>query len=656
MSHSKLFILILFLTITFKSFSQKTITAEFGKPTYQEISMTSYNKDPEASGVVLYEKGDYAIEVVRNYVLLVKKIHVKTKVINASKFEHGTVDIYLYLGKDSREKVTDIKAVTHNGNLQTYVKSDGYFDVDKGQYLKIKRFTFPNIKDGSILEYEYTVTSPFLFNLDSWAFQSDLPTLYSEFTSSIPANYKYNRSLFGNHKLEINEAKLLDNCFSIPAFSTPADCEISLYVMKDIPAFKEENYMLAKSNYIARVDFELMSYYDFDGIRNKYSKTWKDVDKEFKTDKDMGRQLNNKSYFEDKIPSDIIATSDLLEKAKKIYTFIQNHYQWNGRYGLWEGSRVKKAFENKTGSITEINLSLINTLLAVDLDAKIILHSTRNNGLPNANYPVIKDFNYTLVYLTINDTNYILDASDKEVPFNMVPFRALNLQGRVMDFKNGSFWEPIEPYSKNVNYINAQLSIDEDDIISGNINEVNTGYRAIDKRKELNTSSKTEYVTKKESSLTETEINNYTNENLSKLSLPLKEKYSIEFSPEVVGSKIYLFPYFLQDSFKENPFKLKERNYLVEIGYPITDTYLFSLDLNNLYEVEQLPANKKIQLAGDAGECTALYSYKNGKINIRFSFKLNSYRFSPEDYQNLKGFFKQVIEIQTNEPIVLKKL
>ena len=631
---------LLILITSFKSISQKTITAEFGKPSSQELAMNSFAKDPHATGVILFEKGEYSIEVVRNYVLLVKKVHVKTKVLDASKFNHSTIDLYLSIGKDNRERVTEIKAVTHNGKLQTYVKKDAYYDIDEGQHLVIKRFTFPNIKDGSILEYEYTITSPFLFNLDSWAFQSDLPTLYSEFTSEIPANYVYNRSLYGKQELVVNEAKVLDNCFSIPAAANPADCEISLYVMKDIPAFKEENYMLAKSNYIARVDFELMVYYGFDGIKHKYSKTWKDVDREFRTDKDMGRQLNNNSYFEGKLPENILSTSDELEKAKKIYTFIQNHYTWNGKYGLWGNSRVKKAFENKKGSITEINLSLINALQAADLDAKIIIHSTRNNGLPNINYPVIKDFNYTLVYLTIDDTNYILDASDKVVPFNMVPFKALNIQGRVLDFKKGSFWQPINPNSKNVNYTNSLLTINEEGIITGDVKEAHTGYMAIDKRKTLNNTSEADYIIKKEAALTEIEIDNYSNENRDDLNKTLKEKYSIEFTPETVSDKIYLFPYFLQNDFKENPFKLKERNYIVEIGYPISNTYMLNLDLNGLYEVEQLPENKRIKLSGDAGECSVFYSYKDGKINIRFNFKLNEFRFGPDEYHGLKDFFQ----------------
>ncbi len=654
MSSTKILLLVFVFFISTTVNSQQGNTTTFGKPSYQEITMTSYEKEPEASGVVLYERGDYKFVIINYYIYLEKKVHRKIKVIDASKFNLGTVSLYLYKGRENREKVTKVKALTHNGNLQTYVKKDAYFDINESENWSVKRFTFPNIKDGSVLEYKYTLITPFFFNFGSWDFQGELPKIYSEFNSEIPANYQYNRALFGNLKLKVNEVKIKANCFSIPALSNPADCEITKYVMTDIPTFNEENYMLAKKNYSSRVDFELMTYYDFDGIKHKYSKTWKDVDKEFKYDKDIGKQLNNVKYFEKNMSQDLLIITDDLEKSKKIYTYTQNHFSWNGKSGVFNNSRVKKAYENKTGSSTEINLSLINMLKAANLDAKLILHSTRQFGLPKSSFPVLTDFNYTLVLLTIEEKEYILDATDEYIPFGMVPFRALNIKGRVMDFKKGSYWIPIIPNLKNLDYLSAQLIFEDEETISGNVTEVHTGYKAVDARKKLKIQS--EYISDKESISSEIEISDFTIENKEAIEEPLKEKYTVSFNPEIAGTKVYLFPYFLQSQFLENPFKLKERSYMVELGYPISNSYMLTLDLNNLYEVEQLPANKKIKLAGDAGECSVLYSYQNGKINLRFNFRLTDFRFNPEQYQGLKDFFKQVVEIQTKEAIVLKKL
>ena len=655
MNFSKITTLIIALFTSTFIYSQQSKSAEFGKPDQQELTMSSYPMDPEATGVVLYEKGQYTIDVVRNYILLTKEVHVKTKVLDASKFKESTIDIYLAKSKNNKEKVTKIKAITHNGNLQTYVKEDAYFDIDHNENWAGKRFTFPNIKDGSILEYKYTITSPYLFDIGGWSFQGNLPILYSEISTQFPSNYRYNRALYGNHELIINESNIKKGCFSLPQITKPGDCEIATYAMENIPAFKEEKFMLAKGNYLSRVDYELMAFYEFDGGKQSFSKTWKDVDKEFKFDKDLGRQLNNNSYFENTIQKNTLSLTDDFEKAKTIFTQIQNHFNWNGKNGIWSNSRVKNAYESETGSISEINLSLINALQAANLDAKLVLHSTRENGLPSTSFPVITDFNYIMAYLKIGETEYLLDASDKNTPFGLVPYKALNIQARVMDFKNGSFWLPVEPYKKNVEYINAQLII-EGETITGNVSEMHTGYKALDIRNEFSNTDESTYVSSKESALNDIEINDYKLENKKDLYVPIKETYTINFSPESAGNKVYLFPYFLQSSITENPFKLKERNYLVEIGHPITHTYMLSLNLNNQYEVEQMPKNKKIQLMNGAGECVVFYSNKDGKLNLRFNFKLNDFRYYAADYQNLKDFFNQVVEILTKEPIVLKKI
>ena len=54
-----------------------------------------------------------------------------------------------------------------------------------------KKFVFPNVKSGSIIEYEYEIVSPFKFNLVDWEFQSELPTLYSEYKVFMVPFYEY---------------------------------------------------------------------------------------------------------------------------------------------------------------------------------------------------------------------------------------------------------------------------------------------------------------------------------------------------------------------------------------------------------------------------------------------------------------------------------
>lgn len=52
-----------------------------------------------------------------------------------------------------------------------------------------------------------------------------------------------------------------------------------------------------------------------------------------------------------------------------MYGFIRNNYTWNRRYFNY-GINVKDAFDEKPGSVSAINLSLVNALDAAKLEAR----------------------------------------------------------------------------------------------------------------------------------------------------------------------------------------------------------------------------------------------------------------------------------------------
>lgn len=644
---------ILLLSITIIAQQKKLST--FGEPSLEDFALKSYKEDPEAAAVVLYEQGNYHFENIKDkYIILVKDVYRKIKVLDAKKFTEGEVEIPLYISTSGKEEVKKLIAITNNDGLKTYVKDTDIFELKVRDHYYTKRFAFPNIKDGSILEYKYTIESPFYFNLNGWIFQNNYPTLYSEFTTKIPGNFNYNRSLRGDYKLDINDAEIKKKCMHIRGY-TPADCELATYAMKFIPAFKPEVYMLDESNYRAALNYELRDFLDFSGSKNFYSKTWKDVDTEFKTDKDMGRQLSYKGYFKKSLPENILTIADELERANAVYSFIQNHFTWNGEYRIFSEIRVKEAFEKKSGNIAEINIALINALEAADLDAKIMLSSTRDNGVPTMSYPVLTDFNYVMAHLVIGNETYVLDATSKLTPFGIVPFRALNLKGRVLDFKEGSYWEDIQPYSKNVQYTNTQLTLNEEGELKGQLSDIYTGYIAINEREKLNKSSTDSYFKNKEDDIVE--IENYTVSNKTDITEALKLRYDVTITPETVGNNLYVFPFLKKNVYlDENPFKEDDRKYPIDIGYPFANTYLVSIDLNDAYEIVELPKSRVYKIPQNGGECTIAYNTDNKKISVRLSTKLNLYRYSPESYYILKDFLTNVMTVQSKEAIVLKKI
>lgn len=629
----------------------------FGKLSFAEKEFVNYEKDTTANAVVLYEKGDNYFQVIDNRIQLVKKYHVKIKILNAKGFDEGDISIPYYKTNTASEKVKDIQAITHNVEKKTFVSANKIFTNDLSKRWSEKRFAFPNVKKGSIIEYKYSVISPFLFKLDGWEFQSNIPKLYSEFNAKIPSNYKYNRILVGNLKLSTNEASIEKKCFYIDGYPNPADCEVLQYIMKDIPTFKkEENYMLAASNYISRLDFELSEYFKLNGIEEKYTKSWKDVDKEFKYDKDIGRQLTKKSFFEKNVPEDLLIEGDELTKAKNIYAFIQNHFTWNEKNSTYGKARVKNAFNAKKGNAWEINMSLINLLNAAGIKANLMLSSTRQNGLPKREHPVMSDFNYVLAKVEIAGENYVLDATNKFIPFGMLPFRTLNHYGRVMDFKNESYWYAIKPEAKNKYQVRAQIKLDIAEQKGHVILDIlNSGYDAVNKRIALDNYSEDEYLDTWENALRgDIEITSYKIMEERSTNSKTAERFEFELDNVLKSDIVYLNPFLIR-FFEKNPFTLEKRNYPVDFGHARNYQYLINIMIPDGYEVHELPENKAAQIGDSMVFFKFLREHNQNQVSISFDLALNSSFFEAEDYNALKEVFKLVTDVQNNSLVVLKK-
>ncbi len=629
---------------------------EFGKPTKEDFAYTGFEGEPSATGVILYESGNYyaATIVRRTAVRLVKEVYRKIKVLDAKNFDYSSVEIQYYDGNGFGEEIIDYKAVTHNGKKQDVVEKDAFYEIQISRAEKALAFTFPNIQDGSILEYKFTIVSPYFFSLDGWEFQHELPTVYSKFQTVLPINFRYNKIFYGDRPLSAQRSEIKLKDFVLPANNGTKDSEMNIYAMENIPSYYEERYMLSHKNYISRVAYEPLVFKAFYGHEYPFTKTWEDVDNSFKSRKDFGSQLSNKGYFRRKLPKEILKIDDDLERAKAVYSFIQKSYTWNNRYFHY-GQDVRDAFSEKLGSVSSINLSLVNALEAAQLESKPVILSTRANGLPTEIYPVLSNFNYVVAMVRIGNEKILLDATNKQAPFGILPFRALNGKGRVMDFDKGSYWLPITPFSQNIDYVKSQINTTDDGKFIAKIEQSNYGYIALAKRERIEEYTFEKYLKEQEKAVEGIDIKNYKVEDLNLIDQPLTETFSVSITPESVGENVLLYPFAHDTYISENPFKRKSRSYPMDFGYPFTNTYLVSINLNDIYKIEQIPESRSIKLPNSDGECSITYLAEENTINIRFSLKLNTTHFPPDAYPALQKFFGTMVTMLKEESIILKR-
>ena len=630
---------LLFFIISTCFYAQKTRSTKVGEIKDKELLMQKYDKDTTANAVVLYEHANYYVNELQNF----KKTtdyYFRIKILKKEGFDKATIDIPIY---NVEEEVSTIKAKTYNlddsqNKVVTELSKDAIY-VKGGKV----SFTLPNIKVGSVIEYQYSITTPYS-SIRDWYFQSDIPKVKSDFTAAIVGNYKYDIRVIGNLTLTKDIAVIKKNCVYVPIIGIGACLDIS-YGIDDIPAFTEEEFMLSKRNYISRLHFELKSYTKLDGMVKNFTKTWKAADKSIKNTLLDGQSSKNNFFKRKVVPKEILLIKDELARSKKIFQLIKNNFNWNGNYWPARKVNIKSAYENKSGNIFDINLSLYNALKAAKIDCKVALLSTRSKGLVTKLHPTDQEFNYLVVRAIINDKTYYLDATDKILPFGLVRFEALNGSVRVLDFKKGSFWDKINVTRKNSisNRVTLELI---DNVFKGNITTTYEGYSALNKRRSIGSKSKEEILNDFESLHPMVTSDNLKLSNLKDIDSKLKESYTVSVDSEISSKDLTLINPFYIKYFQENPFKAKERSYPVDFGYNRSYSYMLSIKLPKYYLIKKLPKNTAISLPNKAGKILFNVSEKDNIISMYLKATLNKNSFKSVEYSYIKEFFNQFIKIQ----------
>ncbi|WP_027136813.1 DUF3857 domain-containing protein [Gaetbulibacter saemankumensis] len=647
--------LLILLSHSLFIYSQQDQNTPKYRVSLSDLRMTSHAKDSTANALVLYESGNSFVDPT-TYRLHSQEKH-KIKIFNKEGFDHANISIYLYQSdNNSFERVTDITATTYTleGDqvITTKLDKNDIHDIEYDEHHDLVKFTLPNVKAGSVITYSYTTVSPFMFKYRGWEFQGDIPKLYSEYNASIPANWDYHIKLVGSEKLTINESEVKKGCLT-GGNGGKADCSVSKYAMKDIPAFIEEDYMTSKSNYLARIDYELKTFKGFNGVHNDYSKTWETVDDELKSDKNIGRQLQKSVDTDDLLSPDIMNMTDPLARASAIYDYVQEHYIWNGEYRIFKEVSVKDLIKERTGNVSEINILLHNLLEAASINVKPVLLSTRKNGFATKIYPVISDFNYLIVQAEIDGNTYLLDATDKYLHFGQLPFKCLNHYGRLLDFKNGSSWIDIK--DKNVSSIvySVSLELKEDNAMAGHIKTRKTGYYALNTKKDY-LSNKSNYFTKLQNNYEDMEVFDFevTDDDIN--ASQFSESYNLEYLTDAIENAIYFNP-FLIKFFSENPFKLQERTYPIDFGFKDTYMYMLQLKLGDHYSLVEKPKDFSLGLPNNSGRVNFSTKLIKDVVHIFLKINFNSDFYPVEYYPYLKEIMNKIVDTQKNSILLLKR-
>ncbi len=638
----------------------------FGKVSKEELLETVNSEDTEATATILYRSQKVYFDYNANEGFVQRnEIHERIKIYNKEGFDRATKKVVLYNKSNStEEEIRGLKAVTYNIEngkiIEDKLKNNGVFEEENNEYWKTEKFTMPNVKEGCVIEYKYTIQSPFLA-IDDIEFQQRIPIKVLEVNVRTPEyfNYKILSNLKSNYQPKIiksqKNGKIIFNSTMSNQQSNNVHYIQNVITVNEfnVPALKDESYVDNLQNYQSKLIMELESTKYPNSSVKSFSTTWEKVTKTIYDSQSFGTQIDKKGYYEDDIDALINSVTSAEQKIALIFEHVKSKVKWNEMRGYYTQEGVRKAYKDGSGNVADINLMLVSMLRHAEFNADPVLVSTKDNGIPIL--PTREGFNYVICIVNIDGKQVLLDASQKFSTINVLPIKTLNWQGRLIKENGESTWVELMPKTASKEIVSLNVNLNDDLSAEGKVRNHYTDYQAQRKRNNNDNSTDDEITGDLEEDKVGLEISNLEVENSEELSEPFKYSYDYEYNSalEEIANKLYFSPLLFLAP-KDNPFKEDARQYPIDFVYPIEDKYMINIMLPEGYAVESLPENIIIQFNGAEGEFSFLARANGNLLQIVMVLKLNKTLIMPQEYEEFKKFYQIMIEKQTEKVVLIK--
>jgi hypothetical protein len=149
---------------------------KFGKIEVSDLAMTKYDKDTTAEALMLYNFGN--TEFILNTDVefqFVYSRHCQLKFFKKSALSAGEFSVRLYKSTSGREELKSLKAVTYNlvdGKVvKTKLDNDKIYKAEGKNFTDVT-FAFPEVREGSVIELAYSITSDFFITSGAGPFST----------------------------------------------------------------------------------------------------------------------------------------------------------------------------------------------------------------------------------------------------------------------------------------------------------------------------------------------------------------------------------------------------------------------------------------------------------------------------------------------------
>lgn len=636
---------------------------KWGKPTEQELSMTVYEEDKEAPAVVLCQLTNVGYTMGFHNYFVNYDVKTRIKVLTDAGKEYANISI-VYIDNAERqyaqEDLEEFKAVAYNLEDGKVKKTKiGMSQVFKERidddYVRAK-VAIPQVKAGTVIEYEYKLHSNVFYHLYDWEAQKDIPVAYTNYRLEVPTVFIFNVETAGIQQLQ---SSVTSGTLSYQVSSGNLAKQYKRYTNiydctgRNLRALKKDNYVWNVRDYCTKVTAELQSYNFSVNEQRDMRKTWVQVDNTLFDHPDFGSRLYKHSKYRDELLANGIDKIDNLEKkVTATFLFLRQRLAWNGEYELLAKSS-SEVIKKGNGSNADLNMMLINMLGDVGVKAYPVLMSTRRHGRLPKTYPSLDKINTFIVGIPNGGSWIYLDASCADGYLNVLPANLNVEQARIIDKGTQGKWVNLQKIGEAKSVRNIKASLTADGQMKGEQTTVYSGNAAANERKAFREASDSTAFMASKATQNGVNITQYKIEGHHDFSPSVTEVINFTKQGETTDDHIYINP-FTALPINSNPFT--EKNRLLPVEFPCRNTFnaYVQLTLPDGWQLDEMPKSVNVTTPDKGASGRINYALTGNTITINYQFRINNVCYDHEQYDMLSQLF-DLFANRGKDMLVIKK-
>ena len=635
---------------------------DFGAVLPEAFTPVAYDLDSSANAVYLFDHGGVSFDArYSNYGFsIVYERHARIRILNKNGLGLATMGISVVHRNGYDSYIDDVRGATYNledGKVAVTKLDKSNIFKDKNGFYHIEKLAFPNVREGSIIEYSYRIVYPGFSYIPEWEFQLGYPVLWSEYEVTVPTLYDYfvktqGHRLFTVDTVLFSSASFAMNLTGFRPATWSGRTIHHIWALQDAaPMEKKEPYTTTLRNHVQKVQFQL-SAISYNGYEKSYMASWPQLTYDLLKNDNFGGSLDDRNHWMDDELKKIVPVADGSPgTAQKIFAYVRDQFTFTEQEGIYRSQPIKKTWEEKKGNIADLNLLLTAIYRHAGFEASPVILSTRNHGLPMEMFPLLNDYNYVVVRVKAGGQDYLLDASRPVTGFGQLPEHCYNGMARVIDSSHELI--PLLPDSVTERRrTDVVLTNDSSGALSGDYARLDGVFESMEMRNRMRREKPADFFENLRKTMNEhKEMGEYGFDSLSIPEEPLGWHYSMSY--RFTQKTIYFNP-IMHERLNTNPLENPERHYPVEMPYRIDNSYILHMDVPKGYAVEQLPKSVRYMLQDGSGVFEYQLQSDGKSIDFQTRLQLKRSNYSIEEYPDLRSLYALIVQ-KEKEPIIFKK-